>query len=118
MLVAASWPAMLSSYQPSEQDARKTQPPRTCSAAGLCQTYCRGHLSASQHLHTTQIEKCKALLRATVKFCDEAEGDKAIPEDAFDEDGELEACDIFCAKCLSKDSHDARSLTQLGHNGV
>lgn len=67
-----------------------------------------------QRLRSPQIEKCKARLRDSIKFCDDAEGDKSIPKDAFDEDGELEAAAIFCAKCLSKESHDVRSPD---HNG-
>ena len=55
-----------------------------------------------------QIEKCKGLLRESIKYCDEAEGDQSIPQDAYDDGGELEASAIFCAKCLSFESFDVR----------
>lgn len=47
-----------------------------------------------------QVLKCKAIIRECVKFCEEAEGDKAIPSEHYDADGELPAKFIFCAKCL------------------
>lgn len=48
------------------------------------------------------------MLRETIKYCDEAEGDQSIPEDAYDDAGELDAGCIFCAKCLSFESYDVR----------
>ena len=48
--------------------------------------------------------KCQAVIRECVKFCEEAEGDKAIPSDHFDADGELPEQYIFCAKCLKGES--------------
>lgn len=57
-------------------------------------------------LFVPQIEKCKGLLRESIKYCDEAEGDQSIPEDAYDAAGELDASAIFCAKCLSFESFE------------
>ena len=41
-----------------------------------------------------------------MKLCEEAEGDKAIPAELYDADGELDEAHIFCAKCLDKESFD------------
>ena len=49
-----------------------------------------------------------------MKFCEEAEGDKAIPSEHFDADGELPEEFIFCAKCLKGESGEVRS----GHFGI
>ena len=56
-----------------------------------------------------QIEECKGHIIEAVKYCDEAEGDQSIPEDAYDDAGELDAASIFCAKCLSYEAYDVRS---------
>ena len=53
-----------------------------------------------------QVEKCKAIIRECVKFCEEAEGDKAIPSEHYDSDGELSEKYIFCAKCLKGESEE------------
>ena len=57
-----------------------------------------------------QVEKCKAIIRECVKFCEEAEGDKAIPSEHYDSDGELPEKHIFCAKCLKGESEEVGSL--------
>ena len=51
-----------------------------------------------------QVMKCKAIIRECVKFCEDAEGDKAIPSEHYDSDGELLEKFIFCAKCLTGES--------------
>ena len=53
-----------------------------------------------------QIQKCKEVIRECVKVCDEAEGDKSIPDELFDSDGELDLDHIFCAKCKGNESTD------------
>lgn len=53
-----------------------------------------------------QVEKCKTIIRECVKFCEEAEGDKAIPSEHYDSDGELPEKYIFCAKCLKGESEE------------
>ena len=51
-----------------------------------------------------QVTKCKTIIRECVKFCEDAEGDKAIPSEHYDSDGELPEQFIFCAKCLKGES--------------
>ena len=51
-----------------------------------------------------QVTKCKAIIRECVKFCEDAEGDKAIPSEHYDSDGELPEKFIFCAKCVKGES--------------
>ena len=41
-----------------------------------------------------------------MRRCDEADGDKAIPEDLFDEHGELDEAHIFCARCTDYETND------------
>lgn len=53
-----------------------------------------------------QIQRCKEVIRECVKVVDEAEGDKAIPAELFDEDGEIDLDHIFCAKCQGNESSD------------
>lgn len=53
-----------------------------------------------------QVMKCKAIIREAVKFCEDAEGDKAIPSEHYDLDGELPERFIFCAKCLKGESEE------------
>lgn len=53
-----------------------------------------------------QVEKCKTVVRECVKFCEDAEGDKAISKDCYDSDGELPERHIFCAKCHTGDSQE------------
>lgn len=60
-----------------------------------------------------QVEKCKAIIRECVKFCEEAEGDKAIPSEHFDSDGELPEKYIFCAKCLKGESEEVCVSCQM-----
>ena len=56
-----------------------------------------------------QIEKCKGHIIEAVRYCDEAEGDQPISEDAYDDAGELDASAIFCAKCRAFESYDVRT---------
>lgn len=53
-----------------------------------------------------QVLKCKVVIRECVKFCEEAEGDKAIPSEHYDSSGELPEKFIFCAKCLKGESEE------------
>ncbi|KAL4521386.1 hypothetical protein Ndes2437B_g08023 [Nannochloris sp. 'desiccata'] len=57
-----------------------------------------------------QIQRCKEVIRECVKVVDEAEGDKAIPAELFDEDGELDLDYIFCAKCQGNESTDDNDI--------
>lgn len=57
-----------------------------------------------------QINRCKEVIRDCVRVCDEAEGDKKIPAELYDEDGELELDDIFCAKCLENHASDDNDI--------
>ncbi len=56
-----------------------------------------------------QVMKCKSIIRECVKFCEDAEGDKAIPSEHYDSDGELPEKFIFCAKCLKGESGEVSS---------
>ena len=60
---------------------------------------------------TVQVEKCKTVIRDCVKFCEDAEGDKAIPSECYDTDGELPEKHIFCAKCHTGDSQEVLPYT-------
>ena len=42
-------------------------------------------------------------------MCDEAEGAVPLPEDAFDENGEIDEAHIFCSICRSGESTDVRN---------
>ncbi|KDD75635.1 hypothetical protein H632_c579p0 [Helicosporidium sp. ATCC 50920] len=53
------------------------------------------------------IEHCKEVIRECVKYCDDAEGDRAIAAELFEEDGELAAEHIFCAKCQQGEDEEA-----------
>jgi hypothetical protein len=56
------------------------------------------------------IAKCLEMIRDCIRICDEAGGDKSIPPECFDEDGELDADKIFCGKCLKQDSTDDNDI--------
>lgn len=56
------------------------------------------------------IAKCLQMIRECIRICDEAGGDKSIPSECFDEDGELDADKIFCGKCLKSDSTDDNDI--------
>ena len=60
-----------------------------------------------------QVEKCKVIIRECVKFCEEAEGDEAIPSGHYDSDGELPEKYIFCAKCLKGESEEVCASRQI-----
>lgn len=53
-----------------------------------------------------QVERSKLVIRDCIKYCEEAQGDRSIPADKYDADGELDAADIFCAKCIVFDSFE------------
>jgi hypothetical protein len=57
-----------------------------------------------------QINRCIEVIRDCVRVCDEADGDKKIPAELYDQDGELELDDIFCAKCLGNHSTDDNDI--------
>lgn len=56
------------------------------------------------------IAKCLEMIKDCIRICDEASGDKSIPAEYFDEDGELDADNIFCGKCLKSDSTDDNDI--------
>ena len=57
-----------------------------------------------------KITRCLQIMRECVRICDEAGGDKAIPQECFDEEGEVDCNDIFCGKCRSSDSTDDNDI--------
>ncbi len=57
-----------------------------------------------------KITRCLQIMRDCVRICDEAGGDKAIPHECFDEEGEVDCNDIFCGKCRSSDSTDDNDI--------
>ena len=56
-----------------------------------------------------------------MRYCDEAEGDRPIPAELFDETGELDLDHIFCSKCKLNHASDvsagAGGLGRLGSAG-
>ena len=56
------------------------------------------------------ITRCLQIMRDCVKICDEAGGDKAIPRECFDEEGEVDCNDIFCGRCRESDSTDDNDI--------
>lgn len=54
-----------------------------------------------------QVEKCKLAMREAVKECEESGGDRAIPEEHIDEDGEIDEKHIFCGRCHDPESYEA-----------
>lgn len=58
-----------------------------------------------------QIEKCKLSIREAIKECDMSGGDRAILARHFDEDGEIDAKWIFCAKCADQESYEVLSIS-------
>jgi hypothetical protein len=50
-----------------------------------------------------QVEKSKLLIREAIKACEDAGGTTAIPESAYDANGELHIKDIFCCVCNGKE---------------
>lgn len=56
------------------------------------------------------IAKCLDMIKDCIRICDQAGGDKSIPAECFDEDGELDADNIFCGKCLKSDSTDDNDI--------
>ena len=57
-----------------------------------------------------KITRCLQIMRECVRICDEAGGDKAIPQECFDEEGEVDCNDIFCGKCRASDSTDDNDI--------
>lgn len=57
-----------------------------------------------------QVRSSVAILRDCLRVCDEAEGDRAIPAELFDADGELDQRHIFCAKCGRNDATDDNDI--------
>lgn len=55
------------------------------------------------------MEKSKAIILECIRACEEAEGHKKIPDEAFDEDGELDESAIFCSKCDVYEDFDVRT---------
>jgi hypothetical protein len=57
-----------------------------------------------------QVLRCQEAIREAVRFCEEAQGDRAIPKEAFDSDGEVDASDIFCGRCHEMESYDDNDI--------
>ena len=55
-----------------------------------------------------QIEKCKLGMREAVKECEESGGDRAIPAEHIDEDGEIDEKYILCGRCNDPESYEVR----------
>jgi hypothetical protein len=55
-----------------------------------------------------QIEKCKLGMREAVKECEESGGDRAIPAEHIDEDGEIDEKYIHCGRCHDPESYEVR----------
>ncbi|KAK9810991.1 hypothetical protein WJX73_003945 [Symbiochloris irregularis] len=53
-----------------------------------------------------QMEKSRQAILECIRLCEEAQGDRPIPADRFDEDGELDEQHIFCARCTDFDTND------------
>ena len=50
-------------------------------------------------LPVLQVAKCRASIRECVRLCEESQGERPIPPELFDEDGELDEEFIFCCRC-------------------
>lgn len=50
------------------------------------------------------------MLWNTCRYCQEVHPGPPIPPAAYDSDGEVDVSDIFCAKCLKKESSDDNDL--------
>ena len=57
-----------------------------------------------------QVLRCQDAIRDAVHFCEEAGGDRAIPQDAYDSEGEVDASDIFCGRCHEMESYDDNDI--------
>jgi hypothetical protein len=55
-----------------------------------------------------QIEKSREVIREAVKYCEDSEGDKPIPEEYFAEDGEIDEEHIRCSRCGLLECEDVR----------
>ena len=62
-----------------------------------------------RHIHV-QVNKCRASIRDCVRLCEESEGERPIPPELFDEDGELDEEFIFCCRCTETDAPEVCSL--------
>ena len=65
---------------------------------------------AEIHRAKKSINRCKETIRECIKVCDEAGGDKRIPPEHFDSEGELDFDKIFCAKCLKTEATDDNDI--------
>lgn len=61
----------------------------------------------------TQVEKSKLLIREAIKACEDAGGTAAIPESAYDANGELHIKDIFCCICSGREELQVRAMAAL-----
>ena len=50
--------------------------------------------------------KCRATIRECARLCELSEGERRIPDEAFDSDGELDADHIVCARCGSAEESE------------
>lgn len=80
------------------------------SSSRLAVHYLRpGHLYDMKGLSMhawVQMDKSRQAILECIRLCEEAEGDRAIPAECFDEDGELDEQHIFCARCSDSDTND------------
>lgn len=58
------------------------------------------------------MEKCKLLIREAIKACEEAGGQLAIAEAAYDSDGGLDQAHIFCAACDGIESFEVQQAVR------
>eukprot|EP00854_Cymbomonas_tetramitiformis_P004203 gene4202-5179_t len=65
--------------------------------------------TAELHRARATIVSNKVAIRNLIKELDEANGDKPIPDTSW-HDGEIDEIEIFCAKCLEKESTDDNDI--------
>ena len=62
-----------------------------------------------------QVKKCRASIRDCVRLCEESEGERPIPPELFNEDGELDEEFIFCCRCTETDAPEVPLLLTYLH---
>lgn len=53
-----------------------------------------------------EIEKARTAIRDLIKICEDTSGQRTIPPDAIDEEGEVDAWAIVCSVCDDYESYD------------
>lgn len=64
----------------------------------LCCSRERVRLSDELQRAEQQVQRSRDIIREALRFCDEAEAHRCIPEAQYDEEGELDNEAIFCAR--------------------